>query len=341
MDRKKGRFARLAGLSLVAVLFFAWAVPAQAFVPIIFPPIFFHISGISGNVTNAGTSGKVPGIVVSAYDFTTSAYVSSAVTNSNGDYLLWIGAGTYELKFSDPKKVFGEQWYNNKSNWEYGDGIVVTTTVNPNKDQALQKAASIKVVVRRAGHSLTRLANQALILQQKDLSNHIQAFDGLTNGSGYETFGGLRAADVTYKESAIDPSGLFYSNDATSTWLSHVGGQTDTAYIDLGLISESKNATVTVPSSSSSVTHNVSFTVSDTATRKITGSTKMKIVAKKGSTTKTFSISKSSYPTSGSTKYRGKIKLTSKGTWTLYALWPGNSAYATTDSVTGKTVTVK
>jgi hypothetical protein len=338
MGTKIRRTTTLASLALVVVLFFAWAMPAQALIP-----IFLPIQGVSGVVD--GPSGPVQGVIVKAWKWATQEYVWNGVTDSTGHYTLWLAPGTYELQFTDASGNYLEEWYNNKSGWGPGDAIsVVSSTFTP-INATLEYSARMKVIVRRSGHSLTRLPNKAILVQRKKISDStLVEIDGTTGSDGTAKFGNLASTGYTYKESAIDTQGWFYSTDATSVFLPRYpltpGTPADNVYIDMQMpLGSSHDMTLTVPSSKSSVTHNVNFYVTVTATRKVSGSTKMKIVAKKGSTTKTFSLKKYSYPSSHSTKYRQKLKLPSKGTWKLYALWPGNGTYATTDSITGKTVT--
>ncbi len=349
MLRKNTRRARWATLALTVMLLFAWVVPAQALVPIIppiiiLPPIFqLHIQGISGTVVDVGTAVPLKGIVVYAYDANDGSYVWSGVTNSTGAFTLWLAPGSYKLRFVDAAKQYAETWYLDAANFNDGGTRVVTQDlISPLPSTVqLRQAAKLKTVVRRQGHPYTRMPGKAVLVQQKSAGGEVQAFTGTTASSGYTYFSGLKPNNVTYKESAIDPSGMFYSADATGTWLPIPGAATTTVYIDLPLANSSYNATITVPSSKSSVKRNTTFSVAVTASRNITTTQKIEILAKKGSTTKTFYLPKVSHPTGSTTKYLKGIKLSSKGTWKLYAVWPGSSKYATTDSINGKTVTVK
>ncbi len=342
MRGKTRRLGKWATLALTIVMVFAWVVPAQALDPIIiFPPIiFFPLTGIDGTVTDSGTSAPIQGIIVSAYKDSDGSYAWSTVTNATGQYSLWLdNADDYKLQFRDPSNKYGEQWANNQANFDDGSDFTPALPYHTVNVQ-MHTATTLKNVVRRIGHPYTRIKGSYVIVQQKSAVNTVQTFSKTVDKYAAATFKGLRGTNVTYKESAIDPSGMFYSGDATSTWLPYYGGTTNTIYIDLYVAGESKNVTITVPSSKSTVNAGSTFAVAVTASRNITTSQKMMILAKKGSTTKRFYLPKVSHPTGGSTKYLKGIKL-SKGTWTLYAVWPGSSKYSTTDSVTGKTVKAK
>jgi hypothetical protein len=344
MMLKSMRRAKWATIVLSVVLMLAWAVPAQALTPIeiVIPPFLLFTQGIQGTVTDAGSSAPVKGIVVSAYKAADGSYVWSDVTDAAGFYSLWLGAGVvYKLKFTDPTGKYGEQWGIARANFDDGNVWNVTSGDWKTANLSLTSATALKMVVRRAGHPNTRLVGSYVIVQQKSTFDTVQAFSKTAGKYGSATFAGLLGTSVTYKESAIDPSGMFYSTDATGAWLPYYGGSTHTLYVDMPITAESKNVTITVPVSNSSVRKGGKLSVAVTATRKITTSQKMKILAKKGSTTKTFYLAKSSYPTASTTKYRKSIKLPSKGTWELYAVWPGSASYAITDSVGGKSVKVK
>ena len=83
----------------------------------------------------------------------------------------------------------------------------------------------------------------------------------------------------------------------------------------------------------------MSFKVTGSINKRITSPKTLKIVATKGSTTKTFTVALTAK--ASSTSYSGKVKL-SKGTWTLFALFGGNSTTAPQDSgLVGRTVVVK
>ncbi len=354
MMLKPLRSARWVTVLIAVVLMLAWVVPAHAVLPpigpiikpiigpIVIPPLFFF-EGIKGTVTDAGTTGAVKGIVVSAFNAADGSYVWSAVTSADGGYMLFLDdADNYKLKFTDPTGKYGEQWANNDASMADANTFGVSNASFTTVNQSLTAGATMKTVVRRAGHPYTRLAGSYVIVQQKsDGPESIQTFSKTAGKYGSATFAGLRGAGVKYKESAIDPKGMFYSADATSTWLPYLGGQSYTVYIDMAVAGESKNVTITVPVSKSSVKKGVRLSVAVGATRKITTSQKMKILAKKGSTTKTYYLPKVSYPSASTTKYRKSIRLPSKGTWKLYAVWPGSTSYAITDSVGGKTVKVK
>ena len=324
----------MAGLALVAVMVFAWVVPAQAI------PFFGWFNGLQGTVADAGTTAKLSGITVDVYDNATNGWLGTTMTDANGFWSYGCAPGNYNVRLSDPRAVYGEQWdYNQPNQWD-SSAISVASLTWSTVDMNLRAAVKITDVVRRYGHPLTRLAGIAVSEEQTATSGFQQRVgSGLSSSAGACTFAGLRGYQVLYKATAQDPKHWFGS--ASTAYAGYTGGTSRTVYVDMTLTNTSKDCTIGVPTCNPTVKHGVSLTVAVTAKRSIASSTKMTIVAKKGSTTRYFYLPKVSHPTSTSTKYSAKIKLPSAGSWKLYALWPGNSAYAPTDSVGGKSVTAK
>jgi len=326
----------------VAVVFSAtllFALPAHALPIIVFPPIFF-LNGINGTVKASGTEVPIKGIIVSAYKVSDGTYVWSSVTNAAGEFSLFLATGDYRVQYQDPLKRYGGQWYFDDTN--YADGLNVTVTSANFSDASvhLHDAMTLKYVVRRLDHPLAKVGGANVILQQKDDgSSHVVMQTAVANGAGLVTFTGQRPQFVTYLATAIDTSGRFYTGSSSGSWLAFTGGSTHTTYVDLTVI-PAYDCTVTVPASSKYTrSANVSFTVTGSINKRITSPHTMKIVATKGSTTKTFTIALT--PKASSTSYSGKVKL-SKGTWRLFALFAGNGNTAPQDSgLVGRTVVVK
>jgi hypothetical protein len=328
--------------AVVAVVFSSTllvALPAHALPLIVFPPIFF-LNGINGNVTNAGTAGAIKGVIVSAYRVSDGTYVWSSVTDATGHFGLFLATGDYRLQFQDPLKRYGGQWYSDATNYADASNITVTTGNFTTANAGLLQAMTIKYVVRRLDHPLAKVAGANIILQQKDnISSHVVMQTAVANSSGLVTFSGQRPQGVTYLASAIDTSGRYYTGSSNGGYLAFAGGTVTTVYADLTAI-PAYDCTVTVPASSKYTrSANVRFTVTGSINKRITSPHTMKIVATRGSTTKTFTIALT--PKTSSTSYSGKVKL-SKGTWKLFALFGGNSTTAPQDSgVVGRTVVVK
>jgi hypothetical protein len=330
--RRKGVLKGAIVLVLSTVLLFAWVVPAQALIP--FPILYIQL--ITGTVNDAGTTAHVPGIVVSAYDASTHTYVWSTVTAADGSYGLWLAPGTYKIQFRDPSNRYGEQWGWNQANFEDASDQVLSSGVNTDMGVVqLRPAATIKTIVRRAGHPLTTLPGQFLILQQKSALSTLQQWSATTGGGGAYSWPGMRTYSVTYLESAIDPTGRFYAADSTTGWHSVVGGTTTTTYVDLSPAGSSREVTPSVPATKKSTQKkNKYFTVTGTFSKPLANGKQITILAVKGSVRKTFAGKIKS------NKYSASVKL-AKGTWKLYALFGGNATFAANDSLSGKTVTTK
>jgi len=199
---------------------------------------------------------------------------------------------------------------------------------------------TLKYIVRRVDHPLAKVGGANVILQQKaDSSSHVVMQSSVANSAGSVTFSGQRPQYVTYLASAIDTSGRFYTGSSTGGWLAFTGNSVHTTYVDLTVM-PAYDCTVTVPASTKYTrSANVSFKVTGSINKRITSPKTLKIVATKGSTTKTFTVALTAK--ASSTSYSGKVKL-SKGTWTLFALFGGNSTTAPQDSgLVGRTVVVK
>jgi hypothetical protein len=297
--------------------------------------------GITGHVIASGALHGVQGIIMSVYDASSGEYRASAVTDASGDCTIPTPPGSYKVRLYDPAHKYGEYWDHQKANFQNGATTVVSSGVwTGHGMMRMYLGASLSVVTRRAGHPFTRLGNRMVLVQQRDSLDDVQVFEGVTNKSGVKAFPGIAAWNVDYKESAIDPRGWFNSTNATSAWVPLAQGATVTQYIDMALAKPSVNCTVGVPSSKSKVTRGVRFTVSGKLSRSIKKSPKVKIVAQKGSTTRTFFLKVKAL--SSTSKYSGRIRLSKKGTWKLYAVFKGTSAYAPNDSNPKcKTVVVK
>ncbi|MDR3685960.1 MAG: carboxypeptidase-like regulatory domain-containing protein [Coriobacteriia bacterium] len=328
-----------AALLVATALMFAWVAPAQALFPIIIPhfPIYWFLQGIQGTVTNSGNGAPVSGIVVSAYDTSDGSYQWSDVTNSAGQYSLWLANGTYRVQFRDPAGRFGEQWWgllaSAQPNYASALNLTVSGAYVTGISPALHQAATIKTVVRRFGHPMTMLPGQFVIVQQKDGSGHLQQWSATTGSDGAAAFSGLPWSAVTYKESAIDPTGRFYAGDASSSFAAIIGG-VNPIYIDLSPAGASREITPTVPAAKYSEKKNVAFSATGGFSKSLSSGSQIKILAVKGGTSKTFGGKIKS------NKYKVSVKL-AKGTWTLYALFGGNSTFAANDSYAGKSVKVK
>jgi hypothetical protein len=334
------KFLRTTVVAIVFSMTMLVALPAHALPILIIPPIFF-LQGISGHVTDAGTTAAVKGVIVSAYNSSDDTYVWSAVTDASGAFSLYLTPGTYRVEYQDPLKRYGGQWYFDDTNFADGLDVAVTSATWSNADVHLHTAMTIKYIVRHADHPLAKVGGANVLLQQKDTSSsHIVMQSGVANSAGLVTFGGQRPQGVTYQATAIDTTGRFWTGTSTGAYLPFVGGTVNTVYIDLTAAGSSFESTVSVPASSKYTrSANVSFTVNGTITKRVTSPKTMKIVAVKGGTTKTFTAAITA-KTSSST-YGGKVKL-SKGTWTLFALFGGNSTLAPTDSgLVGRSVVVK
>jgi hypothetical protein len=335
---KRGWRAGAAAL-LAVVLVFGLATPTLAGPIFQIPPWHdFHwllAQGIKGTVTDASTAAPIAGIIVSSYETSTGAYISSAVTAGDGTYTIGLGNGTYRLQFRDPAARYGEEWYSGQPNFDSANNRTVTTLNYTSGNEQLNAAAAIKTVARRDGHTLTLLPGIFVIMQQKDASNNVHQWSATTGGNGAVAFGGLLPGTTypKYKESGIDPTGRLYSTDA-SDWHTLTGGATTLTYLDMVAAGASREITPSVPSTKYTHKKNKKFGVSGTFSKAIANGTQIKILAVKGSTQKVFSGKIKS------SKYSSTVKL-GKGYWTLYALFKGNSTFAANDSLLGKAIHVK
>jgi hypothetical protein len=92
---------------------------------------------------------NLQGIRVSIYlkqgsgDDTEWKYVTSTLTDANGDYSLGgLGAGDYRLKFNDPNDAYLTEYYNGKSTLDTADTINVTAATTVSGKNAVLGAAS-------------------------------------------------------------------------------------------------------------------------------------------------------------------------------------------------------
>jgi hypothetical protein len=340
MNRLRTRGWKLGlALGVALVLSLGAAAPALA-LPIIIGPVtplfpIFPLQWMTGTCKDAGTTAPIQGVVVSGYNATDGSYAWSTVTGADGKYSLFLVPGDYKLQFRDPLGRYGEQWTYNQANMVDSSSGTLASGVNFDwGDIQLRQAATIKTIVRRAGHPLTVLPGQFIMLQQKSGVGTVQQWSATTGGAGTAAWSALRTFSVTYKESAIDPTGRFYAGDSSAGWHAVVGGATTVTYAELFPAGASREITPTVPAAKSSQKRGRSFKVTGKFSKSIANGSQIKVLAVKGSTTKTFG---------GKIKsggYSANVKL-AKGTWKLYALFGGNSAYAANDSLNSKTVKVK
>ena len=324
---------------LAVVLVFGVVAPAMAGPIIQLPPWHYFpwqlAQGIKGTVTDASSVAPIAGIVVSSYETSTGAYISSAVTAADGTYTIWLASGTYRLQFRDPAGRYGEEWWSDMPNYEDAlDDVVTTAHYSPGYEH-LNAAGTIKTIARRAGHTLTFFPGIFVIMQQKDTTNNVHQWSATTGGNGAVAFGGLLPGTVSpvYKESGIDPSGRLYATDA-SDWHKITGGVTTLTYLDMVAAGASREITPSVPATKYTHAKNKSFTVTGTFSKTVAKGNQIKILAVKGSTQKVFPGKIKS------SKYSASVKL-KKGYWTLYALFAGNSTFAANDSLLGKAIHVK
>jgi hypothetical protein len=349
MGKLRSRGLKL-GLALMFsfALVFGAAAPAQAdlpflpILPIYTPPIFlFPIywwnNGIDGTVRDQGSNAPIGGIIVSSYETSTGAYYSSSVTAADGTYSIWLPDGQYRLQFRDPSGRYGEEWYSGAANYPGAVNISVSGGMTT-RNISLNDAAALRVIARREGHPLTLLPGIFTIVQQKDSVNNVRQWSAVTNGSGWSQTSGLLSGATwpQYTASGIDPTGRFYSYPMSgNTWGPIVGGTTTAAYLEMRPAGASREITPSVPASKkTNRSANVSFTVYGNFSKSLANGKQIKILAVKGSTQKVFA------GTIKYNKYSAKVKL-KKGTWTLYALFTGNSQFAANDSLVGKVYKVK
>jgi hypothetical protein len=331
---------------LSLALVFALAAPAMAWTPIIFNPI--HVSpmpvwanGFTGSVISAATSGPIKGIRVQVFDSATSDYVAGGFTDSTGHFTIGVGPGTYKIMFSDPSAAYETQVYLNADTLAAG----LTKTVTASNwtsltTTSLQQAVRVEADVTRSGHPLTVLKGIGITLVQKSAGGHLAAFTGTTNSNGVAAFGGLPHDD--YQLQAYDPTGRFGTGalPGWSTYYTYLGGTNNVVALDLPLSVAAQDVVVSVPGrKSSSVTKNRNFTVSGTISKRVTSPKTLTIVAIKGSTVKTFTANITALSSSSTYKCK-KVKL-SKGTWSVWAVFGGNSSLAPTDSGSGKSIKAK
>ena len=332
---RTGTFKRVAVLAVVFACLMVWAIPAQALTLLPFP--IFFTQGISGTVRDAGTTAPIGGVIVSAYDDSNGVYEWSGVTAADGTYNLWLSPGTYRVEYSDPQNRYGGQWYFDDTNFTDALPITVTSAVwNNGNNINMRQAFTLKTVTQRAGHPLTKIGGAVIILQEKDSgTTHVTTQHGMTPGNGVNVWPGLRPQNVLWEASAIDPTARFWSGSSDGGWVAYTGGTVNTVAIQLSPAGASREITPTVPFvSKPSQKRNKAFGVSGAFTKALSNGSQIKILAVKGSTTKTFNGKIKS------NKYSSSVKL-GKGTWTLYALFGGNATFAANDSLTGKSVKVK
>jgi hypothetical protein len=120
-------------------------------------PIFIPIQFMRGTAVDAGTTAPIAGIVVSAYDNASGLYEGSAVTGSDGKFAIFLFPGDYKLQYRDPKGKYGETWWYNQANMtDASENTLASNTDTIVDPVQLRQAGTIKTVVRRAGHPLTR-----------------------------------------------------------------------------------------------------------------------------------------------------------------------------------------
>jgi hypothetical protein len=203
-------------------------------------------------------------------------------------------------------------------------------------NESLMNAGVIRATARRIGHPLTVLPGTFVIAQQKDSANNIRQWSATAGAGGVATFSGLfpnPSGFPKYQVSGIDPNGWFYSTDAFSDWASIPGGSVTPVSLDMTPMS-GKDIALSVPVAKYSEKRSKAFPVTGKFLATIANGSQIKILAVKGGTSKTFSGKIKS------SKYSASVKL-GKGTWSLYALFTGNAAFAPNDSLTAKTVKVK
>lgn len=293
--------------------------------------------GITGTVRDASSTAVLSGVVVSVFDQAAGdMYVGSDITNASGSYAVFLANGSYLVQFRDPAGRYSDQWWGTGGTPqpESTDAQIVTVsggwqTVSP----GLHRAASIRAVVRRAGHPLTLIPGQFVIVQYRGESLYERQLSGTTGSDGSAQFYCLPWVNAGFKTTAMDPTGRLHPT-VTPAWVDLSIG-TNVQYFDFAPTNASFEITPSVPSAGYSHKKNRTFTVTGTFSKSIANGSQIKILAVKGSSKKTFSGKIKS------SKYSASLKLGTKGKWTLYALFTGNASLAANDSLQGKVVKIK
>lgn len=323
----RGLLRGVAVLTVAAVLLFSGAMSASAIVT---------AQGVDGTLKDSLTSALIKGVVVSAYDSADDSYVSSTVSDASGSYSLWLPAGkSYKIQYRDPQDRYGENWSGGWPDIQDAEALgPVNASTWIHQPRFLAKGGTVKVVVTRANHPLTVLPGKWVVEEQKAaITLTMTQWWATTGGDGSATFSGLSAGNAgTYKESVVDPIGQFLAADA-NTWRS-VNPYNGTTVVNASLFvaGPSFEVTPTVPYAKHSQKKNKSFTASGKFSKSVANGSQIQVLAIKGSTRKTFGGKIKS------SKYYVKVKLPKKGTWTLYALFKGNSTFAPNDSLNGKSI---
>lgn len=334
--RRKRGLVRGAAVAVLFALTLAWAVPAHAL-------LFLWLQDIHGNVYN--TTG-IKGIIVEVAK-TDGTWVGQTVTDASGNYSIGLPSGSYTVKFMDPHpnpgQVYATRWFDTETAAKASTIVTVTAWPTPGFSQAadeyMSKAVSVHTTARRAGHPLTKLPGMSIVVTHKDTNNANNFLDNYwasTGGDGSGTIGGMPHGD--FIDEVMDPAGNFGAAWAQFSYVTWASGSNISNEAALPLTNASMDVTVSVPAAKTPQKKNKAFNVTGKLSKRVTSPKKLTIVAKKGGTTKTFSVKIT--PKSGYSTYKGSIKL-GKGTWVVWALFAGNSTLATTDSGSGRTIVVK
>ncbi|MDY6793935.1 MAG: carboxypeptidase regulatory-like domain-containing protein, partial [Actinomycetota bacterium] len=167
---------------------------------------------ISGTVNSASEPGGVEGVEVYLYDQSNpDTWLDMAVTGSDGFYQFnWVrpGDSRYKVAFSPISGMdYAEEWYENKTDFGYADGITV--------DYGMP-TVGIDASLETGGSIIGQVASQSMPGGIEGVGVYAYTPDGeyarssLTDGGGMYSITGLAGGDY---EVYFDPGGLPYKDE--------------------------------------------------------------------------------------------------------------------------------
>jgi acid phosphatase len=166
-----------------------------------------EMTGVAGKVTDSSTGQAVSGVCV--YPYSTSGVRtadSGTCTDANGNYVLSLGAGSYEIAFYDPAGKYMTQWANGQASQAGANTVTVTAGQTAIANAAMVGLGTLTGSVTQATSGSPAYAGVCVYLDTAPAGSASGAYAGFgacTDSSGAFTMSGIPPG--TYKAGYYTP----------------------------------------------------------------------------------------------------------------------------------------